>query len=231
MGRLGSKKLGNAELSGVYDGSGGTGGGEAAQKPAAELQRMKGGRAGFLDERKPLATTISADAPPELGPGSSSAPKNDAAHLEKVLNGTVERLVKEGKRLPGTGSIPSILNSAYGIWNGGKTERCYEQAESLMGDVAKSYGKQSFGDKFTDPSGRWSFKIDTYYGEGHEASGHYWVTAVSKDPNDPTLVMDPSLGKVISYKEKNPVLKKGFLVYTEGYFIDLTKRAWNAVKP
>lgn len=229
-------RLPDDKLSKLY--TGGEAGGGAEPDGGAHLNSLKGSgaKAGILDARKPLATTLATGAPPGLAEGGRSgvleAPdKNDAAHLERVLDGTVARKVAEGKRLPGRGSIPSILNSAYGIWNGGKTDRCYDLAESLMADIAKSYGKEVSGNKFTDPSGRWQFKIDTYYGEGHEASGHYWVTAVSNNPGDPTLVLDPSLGIVTAYKEKNPVLKKGFLLYTEGYFIDMAQKTWAAVRP
>lgn len=162
---------------------------------------------------------LDPDKFPAYGQQKEGRPTSDAdiARIERTFHATVARLVKEGKRASGSGAVSGVINNMQAIYSG-KKERCYDQAEELLGDLAKEFGANP-GPQFVEPRGRWLFKMTTYTGEGHEANGHYWVTAISREPGDPTLVLDPWKDTIVRSSDKNPIAVKPFLPYAMGFYM------------
>jgi hypothetical protein len=190
--------------------------GAAAAGPAVKEDAAS---AAAAPAKKAPAAALDPDKFPAYGRRNAEKPLSgdDLARIEKTFNATIARLVREGKRSSGTGSFSGVVNNVQAMY-GDKKERCYDQAEELLADLAKEFHANG-GPRFVDPSGRWLFKMTTYTGEGHEADGHYWVTAISREPGDPTLVLDPWLGKITRSEDKNPIAIKPFLPYTMGLFM------------
>lgn len=149
---------------------------------------------------------------PETGArASASAGEVGEDDLRAVFDATVARLVREGKRRPGKGGVSGVINNMGAAFGPGvKYVRCYDQAEELLGDLDKSVSSKS----------GWTFRMTTYTGEGHEANGHYWVTAVSKKKEQRSLIMDAWLGEIRADASKNPVVIKPFLPWAMGAAMD-----------
>ncbi len=168
-----------------------------------------------------------AAAGPAAGAGVSVKPafarssEDEIALMRKTFDATVARLVKEGKRTPGNWTGAAIWNDLRSA-HGGANLLCYDQAHELLHDLAKAFGSSYDSSVakdqlyFYDSTGKWRFVFTTYTGEGHEADGHYWVTAISRVPADDTVIMDPWVGKFERTREKNPIAIKGFLPYWYG---------------
>ena len=127
--------------------------------------------------------------------------------MREIFDVTVARLVREGKRRAGTGSVSGIINNVGAYYGPGVNYiRCYDQAEELLMDLNNQ----------VPPKSGWTFRQSTYTGEGHEANGHYWVTAVSSDPRQPSLIMDPWAGEIRTDPSKNPIVIKPFFPWAAG---------------
>jgi|GEM_PF-4311994 len=174
----------------------------------------------------PLPGSVAA-APPATPPASGAKPsfarssEDEIAMMRATFDATVARLVAAGLRTPGEGETPAIWND-FRADHGGKNLKCYDQAHELLRDLARAFGSTYDEHRptdqlyFYDSSGKWKFVFTTYTGEGCDADGHYWVTAISRLPADDTVVMDPWRDSFTRTKEKNPIAIKPFFSYWVG---------------
>ncbi|RCK81625.1 MAG: hypothetical protein OZSIB_0759 [Candidatus Ozemobacter sibiricus] len=169
---------------------------------AVEVMKATGqmvGRLGILQggstsPPKPVADRL-ASTPPRAG--QPALPPPLAQDIKNAMQEVIDRLVREGKRLPGQGVVKGVFNNALG------NNRCFEQAEILQKELQDRFGE----------GGRrgYSFRIGTYAGEGHEANGHYWGNAIPADRSPTILILGPWANTVTTAPNygANPVVIKG----------------------
>jgi hypothetical protein len=169
-----------------------------------------------------VATSSNSDLnSPKAKPSFARSSEDEISVMKKTFDATVARLVSEGKRTPGSSRQAALWNDIRAA-HGGPNLLCYDQAHELLRDLAQAFGSRYDSGLskenlyFYDSTGKWKFVFTTYTGEGHEADGHYWVTAISRVPADDTVVMDPWVGKFERTREKNPIAIKGFTAYWLG---------------
>ncbi|MBI3563748.1 MAG: hypothetical protein HY079_00970 [Elusimicrobia bacterium] len=193
------------------DGQVSTAGGDPAAGANPDLPPLKW--------NSPLLRPENFNVPYKQDPAKPQS-TSDIARIEKTFRATIARLVREGRRLEGTGN--GVMNNIWVTFRAKDGARCYEQSEALLADLAKEFNSPNGVGEFVEPRGRWHFKMTTYFGEGHEANGHYWVTATSREPGDPTLILDPWKGEIEKVAEKKPIVTKGYASYWFGYVMDKT---------
>ncbi|MBF0409008.1 MAG: hypothetical protein HQM10_16795 [Candidatus Riflebacteria bacterium] len=125
-----------------------------------------------------------------------------------VFHSTVNRMIRQGNRLPGKGVTKGIANNVAGYY------KCIDQAEELRNDLWREFGECS--------QRGWRFSIGQYAGVGHEGTGHYWLNAIPTNLKKPVLVLDPwaySYGRFHNTGD-DPVIPKGFFTWLLGSSLD-----------
>lgn len=104
--------------------------------------------------------------------------RRDVDNIKNTFQNTIDNMVRQGKRRPGTGRVRGWINDLQSHF--GNKQACGDQAETLKQQLQR-------GNYDTN----WHFKvarIDNYWGWG--------VIAWSDDPKDPELLMNPWKGDV-----------------------------------